>query len=121
MARTPFVSINCGIVPFPTGARESWAVVQTNPSKVGFIVASVGSLKFQSTWLSFHDGLGFSTHMVCRWNEVTGCVGSHMQSGEVLAGEVKGSAGLQPGFEAAGPCSGAMPDAGLNCGNPSNF
>jgi hypothetical protein len=30
-----------------------------------------GSFKFQSTWLSFQEGLGFSRHMVCKWKLAT--------------------------------------------------
>ena len=30
------------------------------------------SLAFQSPWLSPHEGLGFSTHIVLKWNDCTG-------------------------------------------------
>ena len=45
--------------------RASWAEVQTYPSRVA--VAETGLWRFQSTWLSFHEGLGFSMHCVIRW------------------------------------------------------
>src|SRR5271163_2987499 len=97
MARTPFTSVNGGWF-----ARASWAAVQTNP--LDNAVAESGSLRFQSTWSSFHDGLGFSTHMeTIEKDETAGLLLSVMQS---LGG---GNAGSQPMLVGAGPCSGAIP------------
>src|SRR6266550_2466792 len=94
-------------------ALPSWAAVHTKPSSVA--VADKGSLRFQSTWLSFHEGLGFSSHIEVILNDsTTGLLALIVQS---LPGA--GNAGSHPGLVGAGPCSGAAPEAGLNCGRPS--
>src|SRR5579862_5933079 len=109
MARRPSVSANAGVM-----VRASWAAVWTKPSS--FAVEDSGSSRLKSAWLSFQDGLGFSMHMETMGNEPTlGLLLSLMQS---LGG--KGNPGSQPRFVGTGPFNGGMPDAGLNCGNPSN-
>ena len=58
-----------------------------------------GSLRFQSMWLSFQDGLGFSMHCVSKWNEAIG-----LESfGVALQLLVNGEVGSQPGFVGVDP------------------
>src|SRR2546430_10048398 len=105
MVRTQSVSKTGG-----TMLRESWPAAQTNPSKVA--VGETGLVRFHPTCDSFHEGLGFSTHVVCKWYDCTfGLLLSNTQS---FPG--KGKAGSHPGFVGGGP------DGELvgNCGKPSN-
>src|ERR1700678_2914651 len=98
MARTPFTSLNGGWF-----ALASRAAVQTNPFKLG--VAESGLLRFQSTWSSFHAGLGFSMHIEIIGQDATfGLSPPIVQS---FGGN--GYRGSQPGFVGAGPSSGAAP------------
>src|SRR5581483_3210208 len=90
--------------------RASCAAVHTNPSSVA--LGATGFVRFQSLWLSFQDGLGFSTHCVIRWYEATsGLPLSILQS---LGGKGFEVVGSHPGL--VGTC----PAGELNCGNPSN-
>src|SRR2546423_1449377 len=96
--------------------RASFAAALINPSRVA--VGATGSLAFHCAWASFHDGLGFSRHIVCRWN--TGCGGpSSPVGGSTWHTVGVDVAGLQLGFVGAGPLGG-VPPTGLNCAKPSN-
>src|SRR5882724_8844693 len=86
-------------------ALPSWAAVHTKPSSVA--VADKGSFRFQSTWLSFQEGLGFSSHIEVILNDSTaGLLALILQS---LPGA--GNAGSQPGSVGSGPCSREAPAA----------
>src|SRR5581483_6313873 len=104
MTRSPNVSKKIGDI-----LRESCAAAQTKPSSVA--VGETGLFKFHPTWLSFHEGLGFSRHMVFKWYDCTaGLALSIVQSLGY------GNAGSHPGLVGGGP-------EGLlrgNCGKPSN-
>src|ERR1700758_1023061 len=69
MARIPAVSVNCGFAPFLFSFIAKFAAFQTKPSSVA--VLEPGSCRFQSRWLSFQEGLRFSTHSVARWKAET--------------------------------------------------
>src|SRR5215472_15565176 len=88
MARFPSVSLKGGEF-----VRASVAELLTNPSSVA--PPDVGVPRLKSTWASFHDGEGFSMHMVCRWK--TGTWGLLVLPTHTLGG---GNAGSHPGLEA---------------------
>src|SRR5579859_216250 len=69
MARTPAVSVYCGVTPLAFSLVAKLPAFHTNPSNVA--VPETGFFRFQSRWLSFQDGLRFSTHSVARWKEET--------------------------------------------------
>src|SRR5215470_3237039 len=95
-------------------SRAKCAAVQTYPFFLYAFNPTV-SFRSQSKCDSFHEGLVFSVHAVINSNEVIlGLLLSILQS----AGG--GAAGSHPLLVGAGLKSGLMPEAGLNCGSPSN-
>src|SRR6185437_4836206 len=108
MTRAPLVSLSGG-----ESRRASLAAVRTKPSIVA--VGETGSLTFQSTCDSFHDGLGFSVHCEMMWKLGTcGLLASSLQSTSGLGDGLKGYDGSQPTIDATEPVG------LLNCGRPSS-
>ena len=80
------------------GREEARLVaVCTNPSRVASL--DVGSCRLKSTWLSFQEGLGFSTQLVSKWKAATAPAADGL---EAFAGVPSTSPGkpLDPSAEA---------------------
>src|ERR1700751_3177419 len=110
MARYPLRSLTVD----PVYCRASLPADSTNPLSSEATVFGYDKFAFQSVWLSFQNGLNSSVQTEPMWKDVIGLFASGVHTSEQF-----GLEGSQPGLVGAGPCTGAVPLAGLNWGKPS--